>query len=151
MWFHTTKNKYMSLVAQDFLADHWWALVLPIALMTIIGCWYNPVFFMVLLAFVCLVLPLLVMLLYFSYSLTDEAIASIRPHTAEVSSGGDVKILFRPDPETARSYAPISVKANDIDTTEVNGDDLVIKLKNKPYRYITLPLSFEKFFSNQNS
>lgn len=150
MWFQTSKGTYMSVVAGEFLADHWLALSMPILILTAAGCWISPLFFMVLLIVVCLVVPLLMMALYYSYSLTDEAIAAIRPHKAEITTQGDVILSFKPDSETGREYPELIVKSDQITSSEINGDNLILKLRDKPYRYVILPLSFQPHFTTHN-
>ncbi len=150
MWFQTSKSTYMSIVAGEFFADHWLALSIPILILTAAGFWYNAAFFMVLLIVACLIIPLLMMVLYYSYSLTDEAIAAIRPHRVETTPQGDVILTFKPDLETGREYPAFVVKSDQISSSEINGDNLILKLKDKPYRYVILPLSFQPHFSIHN-
>ena len=150
MWFQTPKNTYMSIVAGEFLSDHWLALSMPVLILAVAGCWFSPLFFMVLLIVACLIVPLLMMVLYYSYSLTDEAIAAIRPHKVETTPHGDVILTFKPDSETGREYPALVVKADQISSSEINGDNLILKLRGKPYRYVILPLSFQPHFSTHN-
>jgi len=140
----------MSIVAGEFLSDHWLALSIPVLIMIVAGFWYNPLSFMVLLIVTCLIVPLLIMVLYYSYSLTDEAIAAIRPHRAETTPQGDVILTFKPDAETGCEYPAFVVKSNQISSSEINGDNLILKLRDKPYRYVILPLSFQTHFSTHN-
>lgn len=140
-WHKVDKSTYLRQVGEDFAASRLWMAVVPSGALAAAGCIFDPVWLMVLLVAVCLVAPLLLVLLYFNYSMTPEAIAAIRPHTTEIDAHGNITMHFMPDEETGRSYRPLTITANSIGEFEERGNGfMVARVKGKPFRYVFLPV-----------
>lgn len=130
----------MKLVAEDLLTARWWLFLVPVALLAAAGWLIDPVWFMVLLMVICIVIPSVMMFIYFNYSMTPEAVSAIRPHTNAIGPDGDITLEFKPDDDTERTYKPFIVRADEISSVEQHGKFVVIRLLNRPYRYVFLPL-----------
>lgn len=136
-----SSHRYMTTVGEEWFARYWWALVLPVGICLAIGAMVDVAFTFVAFIILCLVIPPLMMMLYYNYSLTPEASAAVRLHTLTVSPAGGLAIDFAPDAESGRQYSPIHVDWNEVSHVDVRSHDVVISLVRRPYRYLIIPYS----------
>lgn len=101
--------------------------------------WADPRFWFVLPIVVCLVLPPIIGIIIYSYALTPEGVAAVRPHRVDEHPDGSLTLSFDPDPETGRTYSPLHVSRAEIKSVEERPDRRIVHLKDKPFRFIILP------------
>lgn len=140
----------MRLVAEEWLISRGWLVILPIAGLAFAA--YKTGDFrlwVVIPVLVCLILPLVMVFMYYKYALTPEAIAAVWPHRVRVSADGSLTLIPEaPDPESNAAPRPeLRVPAKEIKTVDHRASRVIIHLKNKPFRYIIIP-SFK--YENEN-
>ncbi len=130
----------MRLVFENWLISRGWVVALP--LVALIAAAYltgDLRLWMVVPVLICLIVPLLMVFVYYSYSLTPEAAAAIRPHRLRRESDGALTLTADADPEAGSKALSLRVEAADIAEVEEQASRLIIHLKDKPFRYIIIP------------
>lgn len=133
-------SAYMRLVFTEWLLSRGWLIALPIAAIAF-AAWKTGDLrlWVVVPVLVCLIVPLILVMLYYSYALTPEAISAVRPHKTRLSADGSLTLIPEPDPESGRSFPELKVAANDIETVDERADRFIIHIKNKHFRFIIIP------------
>ncbi|MDE6535142.1 MAG: hypothetical protein K2K82_03935 [Muribaculaceae bacterium] len=136
---------YMRLVAEEWLLSRGWLVVLPIVGLAL-AAYHTGDFrlWVVIPVLVCLILPLIMVVIYYKYSLSPEAIASVWPHRVRVSADGSLTLLPEPPAEDSGA-APrheLRVHAKEIKAIDERSSRYIIHLKNKPFRFIIIPKTY---------
>lgn len=133
----------MRLVIEEWLISRWWIPALPLAAVIVAAIETGDLRLWVLVpVLVCLLLPLMMVMVYYSYSLTPEAIASIRPHLTRMSADGSLTLIPVPaQTEDGRRLPELHIPANGIAAIEESADRMIIRIKDKPFRFIIIPTS----------
>lgn len=132
-------SRYMSTVMEDWLGRYWWILAIPVAGCLAVGAFVNMAFTFVAFMFLCLVVPFIMMLIYYNYALTPEATIAVRPHWVSLNPDSGIDVEFRPDPETGREYKPVHIDWAQISSVESRSSDVVIKFHHGGFRYLIIP------------
>lgn len=132
-------GRYMRLVAEDWLASRGWLLLVGAAAIWLLLGGNNPRSWMALLMFAALIAPALIGIIFYSYGLTPEAAAAIRPHRVEVHPDGAISLIFPPDPDSGRQIPPLRFPTSALGRREQRGNETIIHLNGKPFRYIIIP------------
>lgn len=132
-------NRYMTTVSEEWLGRYWWTLALPVAACLAIGTLINVAFTFVAFMLLCLVLPFIMMMLYFNYALTPEATMAVRPHTISMDPEKGIDVNFRPDPETGKEFKPVHLDWSEVSEVETRSSDVVLKFHRRNYRYVIIP------------
>lgn len=130
----------MRLVGEDWLAKHWWTFLVPFVPAIWGAVTGDTRLYIVAAILLFLCIPLFLARIYYLYSLTPEAIASVRPHCTVRNTDGSVTLHFRPDADAGREYSPLTVRPSDINLIEERYGLKVFHLNGKPFRYITIPI-----------
>ncbi|MDE6314945.1 MAG: hypothetical protein K2L71_00595 [Muribaculaceae bacterium] len=143
---HTTlhripANRYMTTVSEEWLARYWPALALPVAICVAIGLIVDPAFTFVAFMLLCIILPFVMMMLYFNYALTPEATMAVRPHVLSVDQVSGIDVTFAPDPVTGREYSPVHLDWQEVSKAEIRSNDVVLRLHGRNFRYVIIPYS----------
>lgn len=136
---HISAHRYMVTVAESWLGRHWWTLALPVAACLAIGATVNVAFTFVAFVLLCLVLPFIMMMLYFNYALTPEAAMAVRPHTVRIHPTDGIDVEFMPNPDNGRTYAPVHISWLEVQAAEKRSSDVAITFRNRCYRYLIIP------------
>lgn len=134
-------NRYMTTVSEEWLARYWWALAIPVIACLAVGMFINPAFTFVAFMILCIVIPFVMMMLYFNYALTPEATMAVRPHTVTVDPERGIDVNFAPDPVTGREYRPVHLDWSEVSHAEVRSADVVLRFRRHNYRYMIIPNS----------
>ena len=132
----------MRFVAEEWLLSRGWIVARPIARLAIAAYRTgNFRLWVVIPVLVCLILPLIMVGIYYKYSLTPEAIAAVWPHRVRVSADGSLTLLPQaPAQDSPAAPRPeLRVPASEIKTIDERSSRFIIHLKNKPFRYIIIP------------
>ncbi len=131
----------MTTVSEEWLSRYWPALVLPVAICVAIGLVFDPAFTFVAFMLLCIVLPMVMMMLYFNHALTPEASMAVRPHIMAIGPDSGIDVTFAPDPVTGREYTPVHIDWQEISQAEIRSDDVVLRFHDRNFRYVIIPYS----------
>lgn len=130
----------MRLVFVNWLMSRGWLFALPLAALAAAAYLTGDLrLWMVVPVLICLILPLMMLFVYYSYSLTPEAAAAIRPHSLRLGPDGSLTLAADADPEAGAKALRLHVAAEEIAEVEEQPSRLIIHLKDKPFRYIIIP------------
>jgi hypothetical protein len=132
---------YMRSVAWEWIGSWWWLAALPVAATAVALAMGSLLWSVAGFVVICLVMPLLAMLLYFRYALTEESAALVRLHRVELIPGESIVIeavAEEDDDEHPRAYAPLRVAWEDISRVDL-GENVAIWRDCAPYRPIIIP------------
>ncbi len=132
-------NRYMTTVSEEWLGRYWWTLALPVVACLAVGAIVNAAFTFVAFMLLCLVIPFVLMMLYYNYALTPEATMAVRPHTVTLDPVSGIDLHFLPDPESGREYKPMHLDWDQVSGVEVRSSDVVLKFHRRNYRYVIIP------------
>ncbi len=131
----------MRLVAEEWLLSRGWLVALPIAALAFAAYQTGDSrLWVVIPVLVCLILPLVMVMIYYKYALTPEAIAAVWPHRVRISADGSLTLLPEPPaPDSPAAPRPeLRISARDIKTIDERASRFIIHLKNKPFRYVII-------------
>lgn len=128
----------MRAVAEVWLGRWWWCLIIPVAACFALAATVNVAFTFVGFMILFLIVPTVVMFLYFAHALTDEARMAILPHRISVMSDG-IMVDFDSDELTGREYAPVYIGGHDMVGLECRAHDLMLHLSGGQYRFLLIP------------
>lgn len=136
-----TTGTYMRLVIEEWLMSHWWIPALPLAAVIVAAIETGDLRLWVLVpVLVCLLLPFMMVIVYYSYALTPEATAAIRPHLTRVRADGSISLIPQPSTtEEGRRLPELHVPAREIESVEENADHIIVRIKDKPFRFVIIP------------
>lgn len=131
----------MRLVIEEWLMNHWWIPALPLAAIAFAAIETGDLRLWVLVpVLVCLLFPLMMVMVYYSYSLTPEAAAAIRPHLTRVSADGSLTLLPQPaTTDEGKRLPELHIPAREISAVEESADQIIVRIKDKPYRFVIIP------------
>ena len=130
----------MRLVFENWLLGRGWLFALPVAAMVALaGKTGDLRLWVVVPVLTCMFIPLIVAFVYYSYSLTPEAVAAIRPHRVALGADGSLTLTPEPDPETGRQLPALRLPADEIAQVEERPRRFIVHIKSKPFRYIIIP------------
>lgn len=129
----------MSTVSEEWLGRYWWTLALPVAACLAIGTFVNAAFTFVAFMLLCIVLPFVMMMLYFNYALTPEATMAVRHHSVTLDPVAGIDVEFQSDPDTGREFTPVHLCWDDVSEAEIRSSDVVLKFNSRNYRYMIIP------------
>lgn len=132
-------NRYMTTVSEEWLGRYWWTLAIPVVACLAVGALVNTAFTFVAFMLLCLVLPFVLMLLYFNYALTPEATMAVRHHSVTIDPDSGIDIDFQPDELTGREFSPVHLGWDDVSEAEIRSSDVVLKFNRRNYRYMIIP------------
>lgn len=130
----------MRLVVEDWLLSRWWLLALPLGAL-VAAAWKTGDLrlWMVVPVLTCLIFPLIMVYLYYSYALTPEAVAAIRPHYTLVSADGSITLVHAPEHDNEKRLPQLHLSAKSIASIEENASRRIVRIKQKPFRFIIIP------------
>lgn len=79
------------------------------------------------------------MMLYFNYAITPEAAMAVRPHIIKIDIRRGIDIEFADNLDTGRTYSPVHIDWQEIDTVEYRSSDAAITFRNRNYRFLIIP------------
>lgn len=131
----------MRLVLEEWMISRWWIPVLPLAAVTVAAYMTGDLRLWVLVpVLICLLFPLLLVTLYYSYALTPEATAAVTPHLTRLGDDGSLTLI--PEPATTAQGRPLPVlhiPADRIEAVEEHSDRIIVRLTGKPFRFVIIP------------
>lgn len=133
----------MRIVIEEWLMSRWWIPALPLAAIIVAAIETGDLRLWVLVpVLVCLLVPFMMVIVYYSYSLTPEAIAAIRPHLTRVSADGSITLLPVPaETEDCRRLPELHIPAREIAAVEESAGHIIVHIKDKPFRFVIIPTS----------
>lgn len=133
----------MRTVIEEWLMSRWWIPALPLAAIIVAAIETGDLRLWVLVpVLVCLLVPFMMVIVYYSYSLTPEAIAAIRPHLTRVSADGSITLLPVPaETEDGRRLPELHILAREIAEVEESSGHIIVRIKDKPFRFVIIPTS----------
>ena len=141
-------NKYVKMVMLSLLVRWFWLLILPVVLCVILAIFVSYKFMLVALMIVFLILPFLLMMVYFYYSSTQEAKIAIFKKRIEITNVG-IRVCFSPvlrhkydADEEDEYYSPKEciIRRDEVVKVENMGNKVVIYLDGNRCRVISIPL-----------
>ena len=131
----------MRLVLEEWIISRWWTLALPLAAVSVAAYITGDLRLWVLVpVLICLLFPLLLVVLYYTYAVTPEAVAAVTPHLTRLGEDGSLTLI--PEPATTAQGRPLPVlhiPADRIETIEEHGDRTIVSLSGKPFRFVIIP------------
>ena len=141
-------NMYVKMIMLSLLMRWFWLLTSPIVLCVILAIFVSYKFMLVALMIVFLILPFLLMMVYFYYSSTQEAQIAILKKRMEITHEG-IRVYFSPvlqhkydTDEEDEYYTPKEcfISRGEVVSVENMGDKVVIYLDVNKSRIISIPL-----------
>lgn len=131
----------MRQVIEEWLMSRLWIFALPVAAIIIAAIATGSLRLWVLCPVViCLLLPPAILMVYYSYSLTPEAIAAIRPHLTRVNDDGSLTLIPLPaTTEDGITLPHLHIPVDEIASVEESTDRIIVRIKNKPFRFVIIP------------
>ncbi|MDE6491110.1 MAG: hypothetical protein K2L49_08145 [Muribaculaceae bacterium] len=136
--YSTSANSYMRTVAEVWLGRWWWCLIIPVASCFALAATVNVAFTFVGFMILFLIVPTVVMFLYFAHALTAEARMAVLRHRVSVSSD-EIVVDFEPDELTGNEYEPVHIGIREIVGVECRSHDLMLHLSGSQYRFLLIP------------
>lgn len=137
--FFLSASVYMKREASMWLTRNWWWLIaIPVAL--VIGSAWMPVLIFVALMLLCLLYPGVMMMVYFHYSLSPFARATLYSQRVILTDKALSRDFF-PDDRFAQVPASQSFLMADIEQAQIVGRHVFIKISGGKDRLIAVPLS----------
>ncbi|MDE6033878.1 MAG: hypothetical protein K2G15_07920 [Muribaculaceae bacterium] len=136
-----TSGAYMRLVAEEWLLTRGWMLLLPLVGLSFAAFKTGDFrLWVVIPVLVCLILPLIMVTLYYKYALTPEAMAAVWPHRVRVSADGSLTLIpVIADEDTDAAPRPeLRVAAREIKTIDERPARFIIHLNDKPFRFLII-------------
>lgn len=150
--FSTPISHYIRMIMQNVLVRWLRLLVLPIIACLVLAIFISYKFLLVALMAIFLIIPLVLMLVYFNYSSTQEAQIAILKKRLLISKDG-IKVYFTPilrhkyDANEENVYfAPKEcfISRNEVVKIENIGNNVVIYLKGNKTNLISIPIEYVK-------
>lgn len=130
----------MRLVIEEWLIDRGWIPAIPLAAVALAAWKTGDLRLWVLVpVLICLIFPLLMVFVYYTYALTPEATAAVRSHHTRVNADGSLTLTPEPDAESGRRLPDLHIGANEIKSVEERADRHIVRLNGKPFRFIIIP------------
>ncbi|MDE7443945.1 MAG: hypothetical protein K2M65_07265 [Muribaculaceae bacterium] len=136
--YQTGAHTYMRAVAEMWLGRWWWIMIVPVGVCFVIGATVNVAFAFIGFMAIFLLVPMIIMFLFFTHALTPEASMAILPHEVTTSDTG-LDVTFVTNDETNRQYPPVHIDWNDVRSLEWRSNDIMLHLKGTPYRFLLIP------------
>lgn len=150
-------NMYVKMIILSLLMRWFWLLASPIVLCVILAIFVSYKFMLVALMIVFLILPFLLMMVYFYYSSTQEAQISILKKRMEITREG-IRVYFSPilrhkydTDEEDEYFTPKEcfIGREEVIKVENMGNKVVIYLAGSRCRIISIPLEVVKGDSDE--
>lgn len=126
---------YMRHLGALFLADNWFYMLAPLALCAVLAVWIDVRFVIVAMMVLFMVIPLLLVMLYFYYGLSPEARWSIMEK--EISIDNQCLTLSFVD-ERMKKHV---IRRDDVRHIIEKDDAFLFMLRGKRYTCLMLPIS----------
>ena len=127
-----TPGAYASRLMTECVCRYWWAIAVPVVPCLIAGC-YDLRFLIVAAAWLLIVMPGILALVYFRYALSPEAAKMTLPHI--VTFADDTITVTWPDTD----YPPLRIPKADVRSVEDTGSALVVAAP-APLRPLIIPV-----------
>ena len=150
-------NKYIKMIMLNVLGRWFWLMALPIATCIILAIFVSYKFVLVAVMILFLILPFVLMMVYFYYSSTQEAQISILKKRMEITHEG-IRVYFSPilrhkydTDEEDEYFAPKEcfIGREEVIKVENMGNKVVIYLAGNRCRIISIPLEVVKGDSDE--
>lgn len=150
-------NMYVKMIILSLLMRWFWLLASPIVLCVILAIFVSYKFMLVALMIVFLILPFLLMMVYFYYSSTQEAQIAILKKRIEITHEG-IRVYFSPilrhkydTDEEDEYFTPKEcfIGREEVIKVENMGNKVVIYLAGNRCRIISIPLEVVKGDSDE--
>ena len=141
-------NMYVKMIILSLLMRWFWLLASPIVLCVMLAIFVSYKFMLVALMILFLILPFVLMMVYFYYSSTQEAQISILKKRMEITHEG-IRVYFSPilrhkyDTDEEDEYfmpKECFIGREEVISVENMGDKVVIYLDVNKSRIISIPL-----------
>ena len=135
----TDSYQYMRAVAEVWSGRWWWAIVLPVISCFALGMALNPAFVFVAFMIVFLIVPLVMMFLYFYHALTPEARMAILSKRLRISPESGIEVVYEPIGESESAPASTHVSWDEVTDIEYRNRDVMMHLSGSRYRFMLVP------------
>lgn len=135
--FAISSRSYINRLAFNWLANHWWLLVLPLVA---VGLWimFDIRALYVGLVIIFLLYPMSLTLVWFDYALSPQSIRAITSKQVTVTNDG-LKIDYLPKNEDYKPLPSSFIKWDDILSAELSSNALTLVLGKRLDDRLTLP------------
>lgn len=132
--FTGTPSAYVRHVGLQLLWRWWWAWAIPVAACFIAAC-FEAVWAFVGFMLLFLLYPGLVLLVYYRYAFSPEAVNSLQPRTVTITDKS-LTVTYTGE----RRIAPRTYTAKDIKGVETGRGHVVFDFRRPPHHHISIPL-----------
>ncbi len=143
--FKVEASSLGKIILKIWSKNHFLALLTPPIILLSIGAIWDLRFIIIALMAIFIVIPLIMMLVYFYYALAPEIGYSLLPHTISCNDSGLDIIYFKYDDDIP-AKAPEHISWTKIATISIDSKGIIIHLRVSPYSIIFIP---ESAFDNQ--
>lgn len=134
----TDSYHYMRTVAEVWSGRWWWTIALPVLTCFALGMALNIAFIFMAFMVVFLIVPMVMMFLYFYYALTPEARMAILNKRLRISPSG-IDVVYEPIGDNAPAPKAVHVTWDEITAIEYRAHDMMMRLNGSRYRFMLIP------------
>ena len=148
--FNTTSNQYTQSVLLLILSHWWWVPMLLILVCALLSVTVNPSFVFVALILIFIIVPTVLMFIYFHQSTTQEARIALLKKVLIIGNDGiniDFnsinKVRYEVNEEVKETITPkpLFIARSEIKKVEYTGYNIRLYLKGGKYKFITIPIN----------
>lgn len=132
--FSGTPLAYVRRVGVQILWHRWWAWLTPVVACFVAAAW-EAVWIFVAFMLLFMLYPGLVLLVYYYYAFSPEALRTLEPKTVELTDGA-ITVTYHGE----RHIEPQTITSADIKSVEVGYKAVTIYFKKPRYSHISIPL-----------
>lgn len=130
---------YVRELMSIWMWKYLWLIALPLIVFIVLGC-YDTRWLIVALMMLMIVLPGVMLIVYFNFALTPDTARRTLPQSISVSDSG-INLTYLPHPESGYTPEAEHVTFADIKAIDDTGMYLILRLRQSPYSIIILPAS----------
>ncbi len=137
---HSTNSyQYMRAVAEVWSGRWWWAIALPVVTCFALGMALNIAFVFMAFIIAFLIVPVVIMFLYFYHAITPEARMAILNKRLRISPDSGIDVIYEPIGDDAPAPETEHVPWSDVTAIEYRDRDVMMHLSGSRYRFMLLP------------
>jgi len=129
----------MRAVAEVWSGRWWWTIALPVIACLALGMALNAAFVFVAFMLVFLIVPLVMMFLYFCHALTPEARMAILYKRLRISPESGIDVVYEPAGDSGTAPASTHVSWDEVTDIEYRDRDVMMHLSGNRYRFMLVP------------
>lgn len=141
--YNITTTVFIRESIKRFLSHNWWWIAIPVVASIIIGVAIDTRFLFISAMIVFLIIPTILMMVYFSRALSIDARKHIIPKYITIDESSVKTYFINPDPDNMKYILPDNetMPLTDIVDLSVDKQNMVLRFVGDDNRFIIIPLN----------